>query len=1768
MEARDVLRFVIYRRWFSATSLALLLITSRPEIARSGDMPPPPDVLAPAVVALPPPHIPEWIKEISPVGGAANSVQVRIGFSDPLVANVWNDDPSRAAVLRMFHIYPQPQGHFRFVTPRLVTFESFTALPDATRYRVTIDAGLRDQTGHVLSMPLAWTFETSPVRFGTHLGPEVRDLTPAFYVHHAPYLDPSSVAGRLSLTSAGDRVPLTMSVSDRRWEAADSWTNPQRPLLPGTTYTFVASPGVRTKYGNVESPGQIVGTVTTRAPLKLLRIENVDLANERDPPPRFAGGDPALVFNNFIDVKTLQRGVSFEPALSDPSTALAVHYSEANGRDGSVVRIDPAQLQPDTEYTVSVNAALIDNFGQHASPASMTFRTGTLSAAIDAPSGLTLVPLDAPFLTGTIARVPSGSARIIRKELVPDDLAYAGLPREALPDAKAWNAITVPTNGSQRVPLEAFTVPGTPGVTAFGIAAPGYTFVDQYGAERPKELLASAFIARTNLGLFVQSAGHSVLLRASRLDDGAPIAGAHVVLLPMLDPGRHDSVSPCDGGTTDPSGVWISGPLPDRCVTGRWWGGQQPAFTAIVQDGNDWTFLPLGNPIPFPFQFRIHPQWYGSLFTDRGVYRPGDVIHIAGVLYTWANGRPQPLSGRLKLEFDDKPADWVTPDEFGRIAATIRVPISATVVGSHKIVAIGSGWDQRIESDVTIAEPRIPNFTNAVTLQRAQITAGEVGVIRSAVRTFTGQPVPGAKVHFEYYALDTRISVGRFTDYHFASPGDSSAASGTDLGWAHGSELRTADATGTSDFRIPVPLGVVFPATYRITADASTANGEGTTSEVEMSVAPQHAYIGLAAPSIADAAHQLGVGVVAIGAEGRPRVGRRVVVRLERVWYDPPDPGDNDPHGNRYRHADLIASNDVLSATSPIGTTFALPGVGEYQIVAAFEPAELGEPETEVRFTAIGSSAAVSGTARPTPSLELSQSSYAVGDKAQAYITTPFEDSTVTLQVIGPRGVLWHETQTLHGSGTIEVPVSEEMVPNARIRFVAVQRGSRTRPEPPARTVATAFANFDVDYAQHVLAVRASGRVRATSTGPHASIHIDVSDALGNRTRAGCVVAIVDDAVLSLDGYRFAELAPAVFAKRDIDESVADNRLQPELAQHGWIMYSMGATAGMTGMQSTTPRKLRSQFAPNSVRPLAYFNAMLTTDAHGSLRLDVPLPSNATRWRVMVAASTNDARFGNAETTFLGFGRAFIVTRVRFLRSGDRVPSANAPLPANRTLDTPTVPEEPLFDYVIDGDSLSGPREIAIPSTPDGATLILRGAPLAELNEATKAMGRGIPDWETAGSYAFFDKRFLGWLAGRSDGYCGPECYSGTAYDLAHRIGSANAQTAVLLARLNAEAHDPVESHLCSSWDEDCIRRAELFALDALAARGVHEDEHLASLADTADHFTYSQQLMLAALLIENPKLRSRGENLAATLQASTYSGVSIAYYPVFKPEGEFARAWTQSAALNLALAEGRNQSEIDPILHGLIALHVGAGDPWDWSIVTAQALAAYSRRFQPHESTVSIKIDGTERPPAILDAKTPSVEIALPAAPQGHQITLEPHGALVSYRIVVRRAAIDGPGADDGFRITREILAVSPRQDSVSSDTLGQVGGDAPVTVNLRMGTIVAVGVRLVVDHPLNDARIVESIPAGLEAVDKSLPINRGVTASWDSDLPWGSQTRTLSDRIVVTIPSAEAGTYELKYLARVVSPGTFSWPAARADALAGTGDQGRTASATLTVR
>lgn len=1214
---------------------------------------------------------------------------MRVIFREDAVALEALDAPERQGLLERVRLEPSVPGRFIVLTPRMIGFQADAPLPLATRFRVTLRAGLADLRGHALAHDYAWTFTTPAIELSTSLPADATaemlpsERSPSVTVNSNVPLDERSLLehARFVGTEATAAVTATLvptpapSGSGPRAEGgADEPAQfsyvlrPSAALAPATAYRFELTPGILPRTGNRGSLAMVVGLLRTYGPLTFSGTSLRNRPTANDGVGRFSGGIPAFVFTNTLDPTSLAASVHLSPA---PRTSSALFEASAAAPE---LRIDQAALEPDRHYTLTIDATLRDTFGQTlGAPLTQTFDTGDLAADLWAPAGETIFPATRGIdLVVTTQNLP-GPYRATFATLEPRDLTWFD-PQDdeaigkRLGNAAAWTQIDAPRRRNAavetRYDLRA-KVNGTSGMLAYGVTGRTNRYLDERARSVWAEPRFVGIVQLSNVGIFAQWFPNAGIVLLHHLSDGSPIAAGRVEIYEsLLETKATAARPPCATGVTDAHGeLRLDGSAFARCASVATRANEAPALLVIARDGTDWSYVRSG-PYSVDYSSGAYFGWSagapiarGTMFPDRDLYQPGEDVHLTGLAYFETNGvlaRGSATQYALTLESPSGSSTALGSaalDPYGAFTAHVTLGPHQEL-GYYNVHAKARNGEE-LYGSFRVAEFRPPNFKTQLTLDRAFAFKGTAITANVTSTYLFGTPLANARGHLNVTRARTwfappgfeRFSFGREWLYPEEPPSVPSDVLDTDA---------TLDAAGKFAHAFTIEDDVPYPLAYRVDAQATDVANLAVDDTATVTVLPNETLLGLALPFVAQAGSAFPVEVVASDPQGKPQAGRRVKLTLSERIYERAtqvvEGGETPADAVHYRDVQQVEATTAAAAQKLHMTA---PSAGEYRVRANFADATDDSSASDRALWVSGSGIAAWGPQDAmTLPIKLDKSTYRAGETATALIESPFAQADLYVAVIR-HDVIWKQIGTISGnSPRVQFRVTAEMLPNAAVQAVLVRRGVPLgRGDVPqiGKLARIGFAPFKVALDDKFVTLQIVPQALHVLPGAEQTVRVRVRDRAGRPVRGELALAVVNDAVLQLSGYRFPDLVSIVYGEQSISTRFADNRSLVELnpgkrVEEKGFGFGGGVEAGAAGT------RVRTDF-----RALAFYDGAVRTDERGQALVRFHVPDDLTTWRVLATAFTRDARFGRADATFIA-AKPLVTNPIlpQFARPGDR----------------------------------------------------------------------------------------------------------------------------------------------------------------------------------------------------------------------------------------------------------------------------------------------------------------------------------------------------------------------------------------------------------------------------------------------------------------------------------------------------------------------------------
>lgn len=1250
----------------------------------------------PVVSPLTPPNLPDWIEQISPIGDAKPLNQIRIRFKEALIPVESLDNLEQQKLLQKFALWPPLSGEFRFLTPRMVGFQANKALPNATRFQVSLKSGLTDLKNHRLDKDLAWTFNTESIKLTDLPGVnpiEKADVEPIDLQQKLQFtsnveLNLASVQEHLQLIpeskNKGVRFQVELSKEEKPVKdsedplekfdpSARNWIYnliPQQSLEKATRYRLTFSPGVLPNYGNLPTDKEIVSKLTTYSPLAFQKINFYGQPDANGTYGRFLKGSPQLEFNNILVADSARENIKLNPAPKDISRVIQVNEEDR------IVTINPYALEPAKTYTITIGANLKDKFGQTlGKPVTVKYETGDLAGDIWIPSDLHIFPAGKDLqLNISTVNLPEFKYKAAYKVVQPTDLVYfnsaypQGNDNDLLPQPSKWQSFKISAKKNQSIDV---TVPlreklgKATGMLAYGVQARTNKYQDN-GKTLWQEPTTYGLVQLTNLGVFSQWFPDSGLIRVNHLNDGSPVKAANVEIYPSkLQAKSQTETSPCASGKTDENGTLrINSDNLKQCFVGNQSFVKSPELLVIARENQDWAFART-EEYSGVYGYGIDAGWQdgkpesrGVIFSDRQLYQPGEKAWFTGFTEYLQNGNIQQDKNTVYqltlVDPDGQKTDLgtQTTNEFGTFS--LEVPIKTTQrLGYYKIQGKGKNG-QEISGEFRVAEFKPPNFKVELNLDKEFAFLDDKVEAKATSNYLFGAPVEGGEAKYFVTRQQTNFipknweafSFGRQWFWPEESPSIPSDVLQTNT---------QLDANGKSEQIITVAKDLPYPTIYQVDIQVADVSNLSVANSKTFTALPSNRLIGLKSNFIADAGKALPIEFIVTEPTGKLIENQRLRLELQQIKYSSVTQvveGSRTPK-NQVEYK-TVAQTEIQSTSSPQSVNLTPPESGSYRIRANFSDAKDESSATDLQIWATGENPVFWGS-REEDILEvkLDKKEFKPGETATALIQSPYPDAELYFAVVKDKPLYQQITKVKGGAPQIQFQVTPEMLPNAAVQAVLVRQGAPLNQVEPGsldNLVRIGFTPFKVNLEDKYLQLQVKPVQASLEPGAEETVQLELKDDRGNPTKGQFTVMVVNEAVLQLSGYRPPNLVDTVYAEQPIATRFSDNRpdviLQPQdiAKPKGWG-YGGGFSRGAANTRART-----------NFQALAYYNGSVLADANGNAQITFKLPDDLTTWRVMAVATDGNLRFGNGDATFVTT-KPLLTNAIlpQFARPGDRI---------------------------------------------------------------------------------------------------------------------------------------------------------------------------------------------------------------------------------------------------------------------------------------------------------------------------------------------------------------------------------------------------------------------------------------------------------------------------------------------------------------------------------
>jgi len=855
-------------------------------------------------------------------------------------------------------------------------------------------------------------------------------------------------------------------------------------------------------------------------------------------------------------------------------------------------------------------------------------------------------------------------------------------------------------------------------------------------ANRYNEDVTATVVQVTNLGISVKDSPQNTLVFVTRLDDAKAVAGAKVSI-------RTTDNKVFWSGVTDDKGLAVA-PNTDLRVDrkrksddsdcedcdGSWQALDGIHFIVTAEKDGDAAYVVSDwhdgvSPWDFGMGFDLAealPTLRGTIFTDRGVYKPGEDVHAKIILRSDTPAGMQLLRAGTAVDVvmtdsHSKEVDkrTVTLNDWSSAEWVWRVPADSNL-GNYAITAHVKDVRLQANGEFLVAAYRRPEFRVDVTLAAPTSLAGTKLSGTITGRYLFGAPMSSRPVKWTYskspvYDVPSKIS-DRFPEDQWQFLGEDYEHRRDKI--AIQTKEQKLDAKGELKLKLDTDLAAGWPWAYQLEGDVTDVSRQHIANRTSFRVDPAPWYIGLhRMPYFGEAAKGIDTTVIAAALDGTATPGVNVELNLVRIQWNSVRKAEGHGFYAWETERKEIAGGHwtVTTLAQPAPLHIPLENGGFYNLIATAKDAEGRSTTTSTSFYAIGSGyTAWERYDHNRIDLEPEKKTLRPGETARIMIKSPWERATALLTTEREGVRTWRTFELTSTQTTVTVPITEKDIPNVYVSVLLLKgrtkEGIEDESDPGKPAFRLGYTELTVEDAAKRLKVDVKANKEEFRPATKARIEVNVKDAAGKATQSEVTLWAVDYGVLSLTGYQTPDVLQSIYLRKALQVVNEDSR---EKIVSRRVLTPKGADDGGGGGRDAGPGMIRKDF-----RVLAFWLGSVVTDSKGRARTEVTLPESLTTYRIMAVAGDKASRFGWGQAE-IRINKPVLLTPTwpRFLALGDKALFGGVVHSQLKKAGTATVTIKSLDPSIVEftGDTKT---QVDVPAG---------GAPEVRFNAVAKAVG-------------------------------------------------------------------------------------------------------------------------------------------------------------------------------------------------------------------------------------------------------------------------------------------------------------------------------------------------------------------------------------------------------------------------------------------------------------
>jgi alpha-2-macroglobulin len=642
-------------------------------------------------------------------------------------------------------------------------------------------------------------------------------------------------------------------------------------------------------------------------------------------------------------------------------------------------------------------------------------------------------------------------------------------------------------------------------------------------------------------------------------------------------------------------------------------------FVITAERGDDFSFLLFSECKISTSNFEVNGKSNSSkgfdafLYSDRGVYRPGEKVNVVAVVRDKKLKVPTDLPVVLKVLGPDGENFEELRGKLnvqGMAEFTVDIP-SYSRTGKYRARLEISGPSFVGETSFSIEEFLPDRIKVDVSTDKNSYVAGDSIAITVDAKLLFGMPANDRRYEIRSWFEPHQFRPLGWKDYSFSnltgSLGDVEKTIGSGKLDSNGKAILTYD--------IPKGIRPVSAAKAVVEVSVFEHGGRSVSKRTSTIVHPNSFYLGVDRISnkygAVDKSEEFNW--VAVSSDGKEIDIEGIVARISKIGWR--SVVELDASGRRryvsHKHHELV-KEIFLDNGSQGSFEFNPDHYGQYQVDIVHRELNI---ITSTQFHVSGWGYSPWSMQNPDRiELEMGKPAYKPNEQAEVVVKAPF--SGKLLITVEREKVFYSKLYDLDGTtATIKIPIKKAYGPNAYVTATLVRSPQVSDEYTPLRAYGAIPVFMDMSDKDIDVSVLANRKVRPNEK-------LDITVKVPNAgSQAFVTIAAIDEGILQLTEYENPNLHSFFFTKKRLDITSYDifNLLLPEV-ERAKLFSSPGGDRDSRRRSHLTSRSM------SRVKPVALWSGLLPVK-NGRVKYSIDLPEFNGQLRVVAVAVSGD-KFG------------------------------------------------------------------------------------------------------------------------------------------------------------------------------------------------------------------------------------------------------------------------------------------------------------------------------------------------------------------------------------------------------------------------------------------------------------------------------------------------------------------------------------------------------------